>query len=109
MEIKTKNIKSRGIKYTIEVKGMKVGRAFLYIMHNDLHQRPFGLIEDVFVSEKIRGQGVGQKLIGELLQEAKNQNCYKVIATSRNERPRVQKFYKKLRFKDYGKEFRIDL
>ena len=103
MEIKTKKINSRGIKYIIKIKGQKVGWAFLYIMHNDLHQRPFGLIETVFISEEFRGQGIGQKLIEFVLREARKQNCYKVIATSRRERPRVHKFYKRLGFKNHGK------
>ena len=43
-----------------------------------------------------------------LIEEAKNQGCYKLICTSRNSKPRVHSLYEKIGFKDWGKEFRID-
>ena len=78
-------------------------------MFNDLHEEPFGFLEDVFVEEKNRGQGIGSRLVGEVIAEAKRQNCYKVICTSRHESLSVHALYNKLGFRDYGKEFRIDL
>ena len=78
-------------------------------MFNDLHKEPFGFLENVFVKEESRGKGVGSKLVQSAIAEAKKQNCYKIICTSRCESPKTHAFYNKLGFKDYGKEFRIDL
>ncbi len=108
MEIKKKNITAAGVEFSVREDNKKIGSAYLYLMRNNLHQRPFGLLEDVMIAAEYRGRGVGTKLIKEILLEAKNRNCYKIIATSRYARPRVHALYKKLGFADYGKEFRID-
>ncbi|MDD5177925.1 MAG: GNAT family N-acetyltransferase [Candidatus Nanoarchaeia archaeon] len=107
MKIKTKNIDVNGIKFYIEKDGKEIARAYLYLMYNDLHDKPFGLLEDVFVEESLRGQGIGTELLNEVLGEARKR-CYKLICTSRYSRPRVHSLYEKLGFKDHGKEFRMD-
>ncbi|HUW43687.1 MAG TPA: GNAT family N-acetyltransferase [Bacillota bacterium] len=109
MFIKKRKISTIGIKFFIEKDNREVARAFLYLMKNDLHQQPFGLMEDVFIDESLRGKGYGTKIVKELIKEAKKQNCYKLIATSRYARNRVHKLYKELGFQDWGKEFRINL
>src|SRR3989344_2738163 len=106
--MKTKEITSKGIKIYIEEKGKEIARAYLYIMYNALHKEPFGLLEDVYISESLRGKGFGTKLINEAIKLAKKKKCYKLIATSRYSRPRVHELYKKLGFEDWGKEFRIN-
>ena len=106
--MKTKEITTKGIKICIEEKGKEIARAYLYIMYNDLHKEPFGLLEDVYVSESLRGKGFGTKLVNEAIKLAKKNKCYKLIATSRYSRPRVHELYKKLGFEDWGKEFRIN-
>jgi GNAT superfamily N-acetyltransferase len=96
------------IKIEIKQDGESVARGFLYLIKNDLHQRPYGLMEDVFVSESLRGKGMGTQLIKEVIKEAKKQKCYKLIATSRLTKPKVHKLYKRLGLKKHGYEFRID-
>ncbi|PIT87699.1 MAG: GNAT family N-acetyltransferase [Candidatus Magasanikbacteria bacterium CG10_big_fil_rev_8_21_14_0_10_40_10] len=86
-----------------------IGRAYLYLIANDLHDRPYGLMEDVFVEPDYRKHGIGSQLVNALVQEAKAQKCYKLIGCSRNERPKVHELYQNLGFKDFGKEFRMDL
>jgi len=108
MGIKQKTINASGIKLFIEDNGKEIGHAYLYILKNDLHEEPFGFMEDVFVDENYRSQGLGTKLVKELIEAAKINNCYKLIATSRHARPKVHELYLKLGFKDQGKEFRID-
>jgi len=107
--ILNKENKSYAVKVTAEENGTILGSAYLYIMFNDLHKEPFGFLENVFVKEENRGKGIGSKLVEAVITEAKRQNCYKLIGTSRYENPEVHTFYNKLGFKDYGKEFRIDL
>jgi GNAT superfamily N-acetyltransferase len=88
--------------------GTEIARAYLYLMHNDLHSAQFGLLEDVFVEDNERGNGVGSELVREVLKVAKEKGCYKLIATSRDARTRVHELYKNLGFEDYGREFRIN-
>ena len=97
-----------GVKISYQDGGREVGRAFLYVLKNDLHKKPFGLLEDVFVNEKYRGRGLGSKLVLAAVAEAKKRKCYKLIATSRSSKPELKKFYKKFGLEIWGVEFRKD-
>jgi ribosomal protein S18 acetylase RimI-like enzyme len=108
MEIKKKEIEAKGIRFSAEKEGREIARAYLYIMRNDLHEKPFGLMEDVYVDEAYRNVGYGVKVIRQLIEEAKQRGCYKLIATSRHSRTGVHDLYKRLGFKEQGLEFRID-
>lgn len=108
MKIHQKSIYARGIKFSIRDGKKEIARAFLYILKNDLHQRPFGFLEDVFVDEKNRGQGLGTKLVKAVIAAAKKRGCYKLIGTSRHSRQEIHKWYKRLGFKSRGLEFRMD-
>lgn len=109
MIIKNTRISSEAIKFVIEKDGKTAGRAYLYLIYNDLHKEPYGFLEDVFVEEEFRSKGVGGELVKAVIDEAKVRGCYKLVGTSRNSRSEVHEFYKKLGFEDYGKEFRMDL
>lgn len=108
MEIQTNTVKAEGIIFSIVESEAEIARAYLYLMHNSLHQEPFGLLEDVYVAESYRGKGLGTKLVQQVIQTAKERGCYKLIATSRTSRPKVHKLYKDLGFKERGWEFRLD-
>lgn len=97
-----------GVKFSFKEKNKEVGRAFLYVLKNDLHKEPFGLLEDVFVSESMRGQGLGGKLVVAVIKEAKKRKCYKLIATSRNTKKELHSYYEKFGFKIHGVELRVD-
>lgn len=99
--------KGYAIKFTAEDAGKIIGRAYLYLIYNDLHAEPYGLMEDVFVDETYRGKGVGSQLVRALIAEAKARGCYKLIGTSRHARGDVHEWYKSLGFKEYGIEFRM--
>lgn len=92
----------------METGGKEIARAFLYLLKNDLHQKPFGFMEDVFVQEEFRGKGYGKKIVEALIEEARKKGCYKLICTSRPSRDKVHAWYKKLGFREQGFEFRID-
>ena len=97
------------IRVSCKNKSREAGHAYLYILKNDLHEEPFGLIEDVFVNEDFRNRGFGKFLICGAIRIAAEHHCYKVIATSREERQEVHKLYKRLGFEKYGIEFRVNL
>ncbi len=96
------------IKFTAAEDGKFAGRASLYIIFNDLHEEPYGLLEDVFVDEAFRGRGLGTELVKKVIAEAKGRGCHKLIGTSRHSRKEVHEWYKGLGFQDYGLEFRMD-
>ena len=108
MNIQHEIINATGTKFYVKQNEKEVARAYIYILTNDLHEKPFGFIEDVFVDETLRGQGIGSRLVERIINEARRRNCYKLICTSRHEKPKVHKLYEALGFKDHGKEFRID-
>lgn len=99
----------RGIKIILEKDGKLMGRAYLYLIENDLHDKPYALLEDLYIEEEYRGQKIGSELVQAVIAEAKKLGCYKLISQSRYERENVHEFYEKLGFKDYGKNFRLDL
>lgn len=108
MNFKKQIIWAVSFKFSVEINDEEVGRAYLYILRNDLHSKPFGLLEDIFVNKNLRGQGIGTKLIKQVIEKAREKKCYKIIATSRNSRRAVHKLYRRLGFKKHGIEFRMD-
>ena len=102
------NVETKGIRISVTDNGTEVGRAYIYLMYNDLHDRPFGLMEDVYVDKAYRGKGVGSELVKQVIELAKEANCYKLIATSRTSRSKVHELYQRLGFTQHGVEFRIN-
>lgn len=101
--------KSNAVKIEILDGRKKIGRAFLYVIYNDLHQKPYGLMEDVFVEPSFRGQGWGTKIIKEIIRLARRKGCYKLIGTSRFRNAGAQRLYRRLGFQKHGVEFRMNL
>jgi GNAT superfamily N-acetyltransferase len=110
MVIEKKEIQaSKGIKFSAMIDGKEVGRAFLFILKNDFRNREYGFLEDVMVDESCRGQGIGTKLLNELIATAKELKLYKLICTSRKGRKEVHALYEKLGLKNWGIEFKMYL
>jgi len=109
MDIKRETQAAHGIRFSISCDGREIARAYLYVMKNDLHETPFGLLEDVYADESVRGSGLGTRLVREVVRAAREAGCYKLIATSRTSRRKVHDLYRRLGFGDHGIEFRMDL
>ena len=107
--IRREERRARGIRFSIAGPAGEIARAYLYVMTNDLHDAPFGLLEDVFVAESERGSGLGTALVNEVIAAAREAGCYKLVATSRASRPKVHELYERLGFANYGIEFRLNL
>ena len=103
------DIAVKGIRFSSNKDGVEVGHAYLYLLHNDLHDKPFGLLEDVYVNPSYRGNGVARELLDAVISRA-GELCYKLIATSRNDgtRDAVHEWYIRLGFECYGTEFRTN-
>lgn len=109
MKIDRETREAHGTRFSISRNGIELARGYLYVMSNDLHDEPFGLLEDVYVDESQRGSGLGTALVREVIAAAREAGCYKLIATSRAARPRVHELYERLGFANYGVEFRMNL
>jgi len=105
-----RRVMTLGVRFSVERAGREVGRARLYLLHNDLHVEPFGLLEDVWVDEAYRAQGIARELVEAVIVRAEVAGCYKLIATSRDDgtRASVHEWYTRLGFKEWGTEFRMD-
>lgn len=57
-----------------------------------------GTIEDIIVDEKYRGQGLGQKLVEDLIKTAKDKKLLKIKLTSNPQREAARNLYRKLGF-----------
>lgn len=101
-------INSKGFRLSLKIDGEEVGHCYVYLIKNDLHERPYALLEDVYVKEDFRGRRIGKQLVLEAIELAKKQGCYKMIATSRFGREALHEWYEKLGFQKYGFEFRIN-
>jgi GNAT superfamily N-acetyltransferase len=108
MSITTQDTKARSIRICLDENGEEIGHAFLVLGWNDLHDAPWGLMDDVWIEEAHRGQGYGNELVQAVIDKARQEGCYKLLATTRNSKPEVQEWYIRLGFTDWGKEFRID-
>ncbi|KKW11502.1 MAG: GCN5-related N-acetyltransferase [Parcubacteria group bacterium GW2011_GWA2_49_9] len=104
-----KETKQNAIRLSAVENGEELGAMYLYVIHNDSHKEPYGLLEDILVKEEHRKKGIGGALVKEAIAEAKRLGCYKVIGTSRFSREHVHAWYEKLGLKKHGYEFRMDL
>ncbi len=73
-----------------------IGMAALYILPK-LGKRN-SIVEDVFVLEEYRGQGIGEKLMLALIDEARKRKATSISLTSRPSRIVAHKLYEKLGF-----------
>ena len=105
----SKNIASKAIRISATQEGVEVGHAYIFLITNDLHPQPYGLLEDVMVDESQRGNGIGTELIKEAIEVSRKAGCYKVLATSRFSRENVHRLYEKLGFDKNGYDFRLNI
>lgn len=107
--IHTRTISSTGIKITLEIDGQCIGRIYLYLIYNDLHNEPYGLMEDLYIETVHRGKGYASMLITAIIEEAKKQKCYKLIGQSRYGKDEIHAMYEKKGFQNHGYNFRMDI
>lgn len=100
---------AKAVQFTIQKDGVEAARARLYLVENELHEKPYGLLEDVYVNDIFRKQGLGKEIVLAIIDRAKSEQCYKIIATSRKARKKVHKLYRGLGFTLHGYEFRMEL
>jgi len=84
--------------FVLEIQGKVEGAAILIVTPNLTRgMRSLGVLQSVIISSSLRGQGFGKILVGEILQIAKQENCYQVLVQTG--RPETLPFYRSLGFK----------
>lgn len=109
MKLRKRSAKCKGIRISAILQGQEAGRIYLYVLRNDLHEEPFGLVEDLLVSKEHRGKGIVRWLMKKMIAEARRHNCYKLVFSSRFGRDRLHNFHERLGFERSGFAFRMNL
>ena len=60
----------------------------------------FGYVDDLFVLEQYRGQGIGSELMQEALKYARKSGCVRVELGTRRENMRARRLYERLGFEE---------
>jgi ribosomal protein S18 acetylase RimI-like enzyme len=60
----------------------------------------FGYVDDVFVLEQYRGQGIGTELMREALNHARKSGCVRVELGTRQDNIRARRLYERLGFEE---------
>lgn len=95
--------------FLAEDEGRIVGTFSLLICENiGHHGKKFAILENVVVKSGLRGQGLGRKMLGEALELAKGENCYKLMLSSNIKRQDAHRFYENLGFKQHGISFMVE-
>ncbi len=88
--------------------GKVIGAAELIVVPSLTHHaRPWGVVENVIVSEAVRGGGAATALLERLLEIARAKGCYKVQLHSGKQRVHAHRLYRKLGFSAAAEGFKI--
>ena len=86
------------IKLVVMKDGKVAGRASLFFIQNELYDEPYGLLEDVFVEEAFRRQGIATTLVKAIVAKAKKTGCYKILANYNHPNTYLEDMYGKFGF-----------
>jgi len=78
--------------------GALVGFAQVYFSFSSLRLAPFWVLNDLFVTEAHRGQGVGEQLLQELKTRAEKEGVCGIMLDTANDNARAQGLYRKMGF-----------
>lgn len=74
-----------------------------------MHSGPSGLIDELIVSRKNRGSGIGKQLILSVIQKCKGLGCSEVEVSTEKSNSSSRKFYKSCGFEENAVLLEIDL
>jgi len=88
----------------LEDDGVVIGSATLSL-YNSPVKGGVGSVEDVIVDKNYRGQGLGRKLMNELIEIGEKENSAFITLTSNPKREAARRLYQSLGFKLYDTGF----
>ena len=96
--------------HVAEAAGVIVGTFALIIIDSVAHGgKPFGIVEDVVVSDDWQGKGIGKKMMLFAMACCKKRGCYKLALSSHLKREGAHEFYESLGFEKHGFSFQLAL
>jgi len=96
--------------FVAEVEGEVVGTYELLIMDNLAKRgRRSGVVEDVAVSPRFEGRGIGRAMMLHAQEECRRAGCYKLALSSGLKRTGAHGFYDAMGFEKHGYSFRVDV
>ena len=85
------------------------GTFSILIMDNLAHAaRPVGIVENVVVDQRWRGQGIGREMMAFARQYCRKAGCYKMMLSSDQSRIHAHRFYQALGFARHGYSFAVE-
>lgn len=95
--------------YVAEDENVIVGTFALAIMDNIAHLgSPSGLVEDVVVSAKMQGKGIGKKMMETAMDLCRSKGCYKLALSSNLKRVNAHRFYESIGFEKHGYSYLVE-
>lgn len=96
--------------FVAELEGEVVGTYELLIMDNLAKRgRKSGVVEDVAVSPRHQGRGIGRAMMRHAQAQCRMEGCYKLALSSGLKRSGAHDFYDALGFEKHGYSFRVDV
>lgn len=94
--------------FVAEFEGEIAGTYELLIMDNLAKRgQRSAIVEDVAVTKRHRGRGIGRAMMQHAFELAKDARCYKVTLSSNLNRGDAHAFYEALGFEKHGYSFRV--
>lgn len=91
---------SRDVLLSVEYENHVIAFSSMTLSHSFWQESNIGYITTLIVDEKIRNQGIGKKLMDELIHIAKRHHCKKIELDSAPSRTQAHQFYIKLGFEN---------
>jgi ribosomal protein S18 acetylase RimI-like enzyme len=96
--------------FVAEVQGEVVGTYELLIMDNLAKRgRRSGVVEDIAVSPRLQGRGMGRAMMLHAQEQCRQAGCYKLVLSSGLKRAGAHNFYDAMGFEKHGYSFRVDV
>ena len=84
--------------FCVEIDNKLVAATTIHVLPNMTYGgRPYGLIENVIISQNYRRLGIGSKVMQQAIDHAWSKKCYKIMLLTGQHRE-AAKFYEKLGF-----------
>ena len=96
--------------FVAEFDGEIAGTYELLIMDNLAKRgQRSAIVEDVAVTKRHRGRGIGRAMMRHAIELAKDARCYKLTLSSNLNRDDAHAFYGALGFEKHGYSFRVEI